>query len=414
MSNEEFENYLALVTRLLRLNRSQREMIRSEMRDHLESRVEEMVDSGVDRKDAVRSALEEFGDAAGLANQFQIISNINQRRWMMRFATFSIIGAFVAAIFIMAMWPGEARFGAPSASIAQDEPFKNNPIGEANTKPAKGDNLKIDWDKRIRDCLKQEWSPNFDETSFIEVMDQIANDFKFNIILDDSAREDSLTEDTPVTFKLTDIPLKNCIKFMLMKYNATFIVRDDVLRVISIDVASDPENFRREIIDCSHLLRLIAANEKYRVGSPVFVSPIERSEKVVGDEGQGGGGFGGAKLRRGGGGVFSIVSAKDEKELAKKIKDLGAAEQKAAATGTPQAKPEQPAVSGHYVVRTMRAENILEDLVRQIVDPEGWDVTNGDGTMQIVAGCIVVLQSEPVIAEIHSLIDDLTLQLQSR
>ena len=65
MSNEEFENYLALVSRLLRLNRSQREMIRNEMRDHLETRVEEMVDSGVDRKDAIRSALEEFGDAAG-------------------------------------------------------------------------------------------------------------------------------------------------------------------------------------------------------------------------------------------------------------------------------------------------------------------------------------------------------------
>ena len=89
MSNEEFENYLTLVSRLLRLDRRQREMIRHEMRDHMESRVEEMVKSGVERNDAIRCALEEFGDAAGLANQFQMISNFSQRRWMMRFATFS-------------------------------------------------------------------------------------------------------------------------------------------------------------------------------------------------------------------------------------------------------------------------------------------------------------------------------------
>ena len=73
MSNEEFENYLALVSKLLRLDRRQRDMIGNEMRDHMETRVEEMVESGVDRTEAVRCALEEFGDAAGLANQFQCI-----------------------------------------------------------------------------------------------------------------------------------------------------------------------------------------------------------------------------------------------------------------------------------------------------------------------------------------------------
>ncbi len=112
MSNEEFENYLALVSRLLRLNRSQRELIGSELRDHLQTRVDELVESGVDQREAVRNALEEFGDAAGLARQFQMISNQYQRRWMMRFATFSILGTFVVAVFLMAMWPQQARFGA--------------------------------------------------------------------------------------------------------------------------------------------------------------------------------------------------------------------------------------------------------------------------------------------------------------
>ena len=37
----------------------------------------------------------------------------------MRFATLSVAGLFLGAVFVMSMWPADARFGTPSHSIAQ-------------------------------------------------------------------------------------------------------------------------------------------------------------------------------------------------------------------------------------------------------------------------------------------------------
>lgn len=427
MSNEEFENYLALVSRLLRLNRSQREMIRNEMRDHLETRVEEMVDSGVDRKDAIRSALEEFGDAAGLANQFQLISNLNQRRWMMRFATLSIIGAFVAAVFMMSMWPSDARFGAPANSIAQQEdPFgagggpvggnqkAENPFGSPDVKPEAKPTTpakrqkKVDWNKKIRDALSSQWNPDYEEIAFTEVMDELQERYKINVLLDQSARDDALSEDTPVTFKVTGITLDKALALMLRPHNASYVVKNDVLHVISLDVANDPENFRREIIDCRSLLRLIAQNEKYRVGTPISIYPISEAARTGGAGGGGGGGFGGGG-RGHGGGVFNIITAQDEKELAEKAKVGGDKVRKGQSTATTKSF-----IAGNYVVKYQTAEPMLLDLIRTMVDPEGWDDTNGDGTAQIVGGCLVISQTEEVIVEIQSLIQDLERRLNQQ
>ena len=67
MPEREFELYLSVLSRLLRLNPQQKDAIADELRDHLEERFEELVRSGVPRDDAIRQALDEFGDAAGLA-----------------------------------------------------------------------------------------------------------------------------------------------------------------------------------------------------------------------------------------------------------------------------------------------------------------------------------------------------------
>ena len=55
-----------LLTSLLRLSRSQTEAIARELRDHLEERLTDLLDRGIEQDEAARIALEEFGDAAGL------------------------------------------------------------------------------------------------------------------------------------------------------------------------------------------------------------------------------------------------------------------------------------------------------------------------------------------------------------
>ncbi|HZZ26964.1 MAG TPA: permease prefix domain 1-containing protein [Pirellulales bacterium] len=105
MSDREFENYLTLIGRLLRLNSKQREAIGEELRDHFESRLAELMGSGFTHERAVQIALEEFGDAAGLATQFSKISQTRKRRILMRCTIASVLGLAAAVFLALAVWP---------------------------------------------------------------------------------------------------------------------------------------------------------------------------------------------------------------------------------------------------------------------------------------------------------------------
>src|SRR5687767_10357401 len=116
MSDREFENYLALLSSLLRLDRKQQASIADELRAHLEDRLEELLARGVSHDDAVRQALAEFGDAAGLAGQFGAISMNRKRRWLMRLTTFSVAATLLLAAGLAIFWPG--RNAAPGRAAA--------------------------------------------------------------------------------------------------------------------------------------------------------------------------------------------------------------------------------------------------------------------------------------------------------
>ena len=56
MSDREFENYLTLLAGLLRLDGKQRRAIADELRSHLEDRLEELLERGVSKDEAVQQA----------------------------------------------------------------------------------------------------------------------------------------------------------------------------------------------------------------------------------------------------------------------------------------------------------------------------------------------------------------------
>ena len=51
MSEQEFEAYLRLLGRFLRLTETQREAVRTELRDHMEERLRELLERGYSRDD---------------------------------------------------------------------------------------------------------------------------------------------------------------------------------------------------------------------------------------------------------------------------------------------------------------------------------------------------------------------------
>ena len=80
MSEREFEAYLNLLARTLRLSGKQRQRIAGELRDHMETRLDELIEQGMSRDEAVLAALDEFGDASVLSHDFLDIAHAQRRR----------------------------------------------------------------------------------------------------------------------------------------------------------------------------------------------------------------------------------------------------------------------------------------------------------------------------------------------
>lgn len=134
MSEQEFESYLRLLGRFLRLSGEQRDAIAGELRDHMEERLEELMGRGFSRDDAIQAALDEFGDAAALAGDFGRIGR--RRRWIMR-TTMATTGLAAAVLMISFLLP-ENRAFVPAPSLLQAENSARLLAGAADpeTRPA--------------------------------------------------------------------------------------------------------------------------------------------------------------------------------------------------------------------------------------------------------------------------------------
>jgi hypothetical protein len=117
MSEHDFELYLTLLAKTLRLSDKQRSAIASELRDHLEARLEELTAEGHDKQQAIATALAEFGDASALANDFTTIGKHRHRRRIMQTAFGTIAAAAVVAFAVMTLTPNNYQ-GHPAQPMA--------------------------------------------------------------------------------------------------------------------------------------------------------------------------------------------------------------------------------------------------------------------------------------------------------
>src|SRR5258708_10980429 len=119
MPEQDFDSYLSLMSRFLRLKPAQRDEIADELRDHLEERLEELAARGLSREEAIKAALDEFGDAAELANHFTHVAHIRKRRLIMRF-TFGTVAALAASLLVATpFWPESPQCPSPKNALSQ-------------------------------------------------------------------------------------------------------------------------------------------------------------------------------------------------------------------------------------------------------------------------------------------------------
>src|SRR5687767_1074724 len=122
MSERDFDIYLSLLARMLRLSAGQRAAIEDELRDHLAERLDEFLGRGMTREEAVRAALEEFGDAAGLAQRFTSIATLHRRRLIMRYSFASLAALAVGATVVLSILPERNDVPVQGVAVAEQPP----------------------------------------------------------------------------------------------------------------------------------------------------------------------------------------------------------------------------------------------------------------------------------------------------
>ena len=199
MPEREFELYLDLLGKLLKLSPEQKSSISDELRDHLEERFEELVQSGQSRDDAIRQALDEFGDAAGLAVDFTKVSPKKIRRAIMRTTAVTTAVTALAAFLFVYFGPGKGGTEGPGGTIARAEPGDNKPVASG-----------VDYlaDKELfPEVLDRPTSVDFFDTPLSEVMLYLSDLHKVPIIVDRTGLEDAgLALDEPVTLRAESLP----------------------------------------------------------------------------------------------------------------------------------------------------------------------------------------------------------------
>ncbi len=236
--------------------------------------------------------------------------------------------------------------------------------------------------EKIRQALNEPISLIYDETPWSEIEAELEGQFKFNIQLDRSAQDDSLTEDEPLTCDLTGIPFKNALRLVLREKNATFLIRNGVLLIISLDDAEDLRYFEHSFINVRPLLAQIETLEKARIGQPRIrrCGHASNATPVVG-----------------GGGVFRVVNQAVGQQVASEVADKPASQ--------PVPSPAQP-------VELVTAESLLIDLIHSSVASDSWKESGqGLATLQIIGGYVVLNTTAESSDELRDFLQDLNYNL---
>jgi hypothetical protein len=254
MSDREFENYLTIISRLLRLSRGQEQAIGEELRDHFESRMAELIARGVARDDAVRSALEEFGDAAGLAAQFSSISQTRKRRLIMRCTVASVTALAAALVVAMAVWPENHAGRMISKAAAQSKEKPDDSAGE-KARQLLGDStdaevLDAETDAKLNHFI----AADYQEVPLKDFMENIGEKFDVQVIFDNEAMKTASIDPSVlvITVNLHHVRGSMLLHMVLGQFQMSYMVEDGIL-VVSTREKLDTHLVTR-VYDCRKLL----------------------------------------------------------------------------------------------------------------------------------------------------------------
>lgn len=199
MPEREFELYLGLLGKLLKLTPEQKSAISDELRDHLEERFEELVQASLSREDAIRQALDEFGDAAGLAVDFTKVSRKKIRRTIVKTTALTTAVTALLAFAFVYFGPGENGDEGPGGSSAiADSGDKQPTVAEVDY---------LADEKLFLKTLERPTPANLVDTPLVDALMYFSQLHEIPILLDTTALEDyGYSGDEPITLDTQSLP----------------------------------------------------------------------------------------------------------------------------------------------------------------------------------------------------------------
>lgn len=245
LPDPDYESYLSLLTRFLRLSPSQRDEIRRELRAHMEEAIEAQLERGVPRDEAVRRALDDFGDAAELAARFSSIGG--RKRWIMKgTAAAACIGFVVIGFNNLPTW-----FGGPS-------PTADTRVShiEMPAQPRLDDD---DGDRPILEALETRVPEiNFEAVPLKEVFEWISEvtGIKNFHVQWSRLEENSVDRDRPISIQLADVTAERLLRLVLNEASDDIELGYAVIDgILIVSTAEDlPRNIHVEVYDVRELL----------------------------------------------------------------------------------------------------------------------------------------------------------------
>jgi hypothetical protein len=242
---------------VLRLNPAQRDEIAAELMDHLQERLAELTARGMQRDQAVKIALEEFGDAAGLAAQFLLVVSQQRRRRIMKWTAASVMAAIVVLYGAYAFWPAEPARGPAPTLVAQQPPApadakkkKKSAAGSASTAASK-QAANRDLEQRLAERI----AATFPNETLQGFLDAVGEQAKVDFYLDKQALEDAgVRTDTPISVNLKNIRIDELLDLVLDQLDLVSIPRESYVFVTTIDMLE--EQLETRVYNCRDLVEL--------------------------------------------------------------------------------------------------------------------------------------------------------------
>ncbi len=277
MSELQFESYLRLLGRFLRLTPGQQAAIADELRDHLDARLDDLARAGVARDDAIRRALDEFGDAAQLADHFSRITRDRKKRLVMRCTLGTVVAAAAALVFGSALWPENARLAvAPAASVAEDLAPAEGSRSSRNSESSRDRQVREKLESTTVDC-------QYLETPLVEVLTHLGEKLAVDLYAPQAEFEAELQSPITLHLKHTQPSARTVLELALRQAQLAYVVRDGIVMVCRPETALEIR-----VYHCGGLQLPAVEQEGAPGGSggavPAEAAPAAATRKLSGTE----------------------------------------------------------------------------------------------------------------------------------